>query len=308
LQHNVAAAADFAMEYTDAISTICASTYSSHTQFLADVAGDQRAELLQVLLDGHDEADPRAARILHEAGFPNKRQVYCVALARSVDPAEMLNAARARRLADSIEQILAESAIRRLIDVHANSVTMVFSDIRRESGWTPPGRSLAKRMSEALQFVGNAVLIGVSNDVLSTAHIPTAHKEAATALEFAGVAERVVQFSEIPIQRLLLHFAGDEFRRVLPGWATEFLAEDQRARGALVDTIRAYAASDMNVLQAAVSLGVHPNTIYARFQRIHDICGLQARFFKGLTTLLTVADSKRAVPQGMEKTAGHKSI
>ncbi len=218
----------------------------------------------------------------------------------------MLNAARARRLADSIEQILAESAIRRLIDVHANSVTMVFSDVRRESGWTPPGRSLARRMSEALQFVGNAVLIGVSNDVLSTAHIPTAHKEAATALEFAGVAERVVQFSEIPVQRLLLHFAGEEFRRVLPGWASEFHAEDKRAHGALADTIRAYAAADMNVLQAAQSLGVHPNTIYARFQRIYGVSGLQARFFNGLTTLLTVIESKRNAPQGVAETAGQK--
>jgi hypothetical protein len=103
LQHNIAAAVELATDYTDAISTIFASTYSAHTLLLADVAGDQRAELLQTLLEGHDEADPRVARILHEAGFPNARQTFCVALARSVDRAEMPNEARARRLADSIE-------------------------------------------------------------------------------------------------------------------------------------------------------------------------------------------------------------
>ncbi len=48
----------------------------------------------------------------------------------------------------------------------------------------------------------------------------------------------------------------------------------------------------MNVLQAALALGVHPNTIYARFQRIFDVTGLQPRVFAGLATLLVVADCK----------------
>lgn len=303
-RRDLATIVDFTMEYTDAISTTFASAYSSHILLLANVAGDQRAELLQVLLDGHDEADTRVARILREAGFPNKRQTFCVALARSVNPAEMLNAARARRLADSIEQVLAASAVRRLIDVHANKVTMVFSDVRRESGWTAPRGSLAKRMSEALQFVGNAALIGVSSDVRSTSHIPIAHREAAAALEFANVTQRVVQFSAIPIARLLLHFAGDDLRRVLPGWANDFYAADNQARGALTATVRAYANSDMNVLQAAQQLSVHPNTIYARFQRIYDISGLQARSFAALSALLIVCDCRRDGAFGASESTG----
>ncbi len=291
-----AEAADFAMNYTDAISTIFASTYSAHTLLLADIAGDQREELLRLLLDGHDEADLRVARILRDAGFPNKRQYFCVALARSVDPAEMQSAARARRLAESIEKIMSESAIHRLIDVYANKVTMVFADVRRESGWTAPRSSLAARISETLALVGNAVLIGVSNDVPSTAHIPTAYKEATAALELAQVTERVVQFGDIPLQRLLLYFAGENFRRVLPSWTDEFHAADERANGRLRETLRAYSAADMNLLQAAQVLAVHPNTIYARFQRISDISGLQARSFNDLTTLLIVAGSKRLTP------------
>jgi hypothetical protein len=292
-QRDAATVADFAMEYTDAISTIFASAYSAHTLLLADVAGDQRAELLQILLDGHDETDLRVARILRDAGFPNTRQVFCVALARSVDPVEMLNVARARRLADSIEQVMAESTVRRIIDVHANKVTMVFADARRDSGWTAPRSSLALRMSEALKFVGNAVLIGVSNDVPSTAHIPVAYREATAALDLAHVTQRVVQFAELPMQRLLLYFAGEDFRRVQPAWASEFHVADDHAQGALSATLRAYADADMNVLKAAQTLGVHPNTMYARFERIFDICGLQARTFNALTQLLIVADCKR---------------
>jgi hypothetical protein len=40
-QRTIAGIVDFAMEYTDAISTTFAGTYSSHSLLLADVAGDQ---------------------------------------------------------------------------------------------------------------------------------------------------------------------------------------------------------------------------------------------------------------------------
>jgi len=303
-QRDAVAIVDFAMEYTDAISTIFASTYSAHTLLLADVAGDQRAELLHLLLDGHDEADLRVARILRDAGFPNKQQVFCVALARSVDPSEMLNVARARRLADSIEQVMAGSTVRRIIDVHEHKVTMVFADIRRESGWTAPRSSLAQRISESLTFVGNAALIGVSNDVPSTSHIPTAHREAIAALEMADVTHRVVQFAKLPMQRLLLYLAGEEFRRVLPRWANEFYIVDDHAHGVLTATLRAYANADMNVLKAAHTLGVHPNTLYARFQHVLQITGLQPRTFYDLTALLIVCECKRDATAGTPDQGG----
>ena len=303
-QRAIACIVDFAMEYTDAISTTFAATYSSHSLLLADVAGDQRSELLHILLDGHDEADMRTARILRDAGFLDERQSFCVALARSVDPTEMLNASRARRLADSIEQIVAELSVRRIIDIHRNKVTMVIAAVRRDSGWTAPRSSLAKRIREALSFVGNAALIGVSNDVPSTSHIPTGYREAATALELASVTQRVVQFSEIPLQRLLLHFAAEDFRRVLPAWTNEFYDADNHAGGALVATLRAYAGVDMNVLKAAQVLGVHPNTVYARLQRIFDISGLQARSYDALTDLLIVCDCNRHGAAGISDAGG----
>jgi len=67
-QQMIAAVADFTMEYTDAISTIAASTYVAQTRLLADVAGDQRAELINILLDGYDESDDRVAKILKNEG------------------------------------------------------------------------------------------------------------------------------------------------------------------------------------------------------------------------------------------------
>jgi PucR C-terminal helix-turn-helix domain/GGDEF-like domain len=292
-QSAIAAIADFAMEYVDAISTTFATTYAAHSLLLAEVAGDQRSELLRILLDGHDEADLRAARILREAGFLRERQLFCVALAHSVDPTEMLNASRARRMVDSIEQVVADLSSRRVIDLYNNKVTMVFGAVSRDSGWTAPRSSLAKEIQTALSRVGNAALIGVSNDVPATSHIPGAHREAAIALELSSVSRRVLQFSEIPLRKLLLHFAAQDFHRVLPAWANDFHQADEKADGALVATLRVYADVDMNIVKAAQSLGIHPNTVYARLQRIFEITQLQATSFHALNDLLAVSDCVR---------------
>ena len=49
----------------------------------------------------------------------------------------------------------------------------------------------------------------------------------------------------------------------------------------------------MNVLKTAQSLQLHPNTIYARFQKIYDLTGLDAKAFHDLNELLIVADCKQ---------------
>ena len=294
----VAGVADFSIEYTDAVSTVAASAYVEQTRLLADVAGDHRAELLNILLEGYDESDGRVAKILRDAGYLDSHQSFCIVLAQPVDPAEMQNPARARRLADSINKILQGSAARRLVDIRDNKVTTVFSDARRASGWTVPHIALARRIAAELSMLSNAVLIGVSNDVPSTSQIPNAHREALLALELADVTNRVVQFSGIPARRLLMHLAGEEFQRALPAWAEKFILADKKSGGVLVATLRAYANADMNVLKAAEDLSVHPNTIYARMQKIIDMTEQDARSYHALTELLIVADCSSRLSGG----------
>ena len=132
----------------------------------------------------------------------------------------------------------------------------------------------------------------------STSRIPTAYREASLALELADVTHRVVQFSEIPARLFLLHLAGETLHQVLPAWTSDFLAADDKAGGDLVASLRAYANANMNLLKTAETLAVHPNTIYARFQRIRDMTGLDAKSYHALTELLIVADCRRNASDG----------
>lgn len=288
----LAAVADFSIEYTDSVSTIATSEYVLNTRLLAEAEGDRRTELLGVLLDGYDESDGRVANLLRGAGFLDQRQSFCVAVAQSVDPAEMENPARARRLAESLDRIVHSASIRSLIGVRDDKVTIVFSDTRRVSGWTVPRITLAQRIQPHLLKVGIAVLIGTSTDVPSTSHIPKAHSEAKIALEFADVSHRLVHFSDIPIRRVLLRLGHDKIRSALPTWSSDLFAADDKARGSLTSTLRAYADADMNVLQAAKNLSVHPNTIYSRMQKISDVTGLNGLGYHALTELLLAADCR----------------
>lgn len=287
----VAAAADFAIEYTDAISTVATSEYVLHTRLLAEAEGDRRTELLNTLLSGYDESDSRTAQLLRRSGYLEQRQSFCVAVARSVDPREMENPARAQRMVESIGQVLRDTPVRSLIGIRDGLVTIVVSGTRRLSGWTAPQSLVADRVYPRLIQIGPAALIGLSNDAPSTSHIRRAHSEARLALDFASVANRVMSYSRIPFRQMIIRHARDNIQSALPAWLKDLQRADRKARGSLSKTLHAYANANMNTLQTAKDLSVHPNTIYARMQRIADITGKIALGYHDLTELLLAIES-----------------
>jgi sugar diacid utilization regulator len=202
----------------------------------------------------------------------------------------MENTARAQRMVDAIGDVLEKKPVRLIAGVRDNLVIVVISGMRRQSGWTRPRVAIAKRVYPQLRLIGPAALIGLSNDVPSTSHIPRAAAEAKFALEFADVGNRVVHYSSIPFRELLVTQVRDSIQSALPEWLDEFVAADTKAKVKLTATLKAYADTNMNVLQAAEVLAVHPNTIYARVQRINNVTGLDPLTYRGLTELLLAMD------------------
>jgi len=287
----IAAAADFAIEYTDAVSAVATSEYVLHTRLLAQAEGDRRTELLNTLLSGYDESDSRTAQLLRRSGYLEQRQSFCVAVARSVNPREMDSTARAQRMVESIGEVLHDTPVRSLIGVRDGLVTIVMSGTQRLSGWTAPQSLLAARVYPRLNQVGPAALIGLSNDAPSTSHIRRALNEARLALDFASVANRVMPYSQIPFRQMIIRHARDNIQSALPAWLDGLQTADQKARGSLSKTLHAYADANMNALQTAKDLSIHPNTIYSRMQRIADVTGKNALGYHDLTELLLALES-----------------
>ena len=286
--------ADFSLEYTDTISTIAAAEYVAQVRHLADLEGDRRSRLLTILLDGYDESDGRVTNILRDAGYLAQRLAFCVVVAQPVNVDEMLNAARARRLADALAKLLNSTPHKHIVDVRELEVVAIVTAIRRTSGWTAPRRALGEQLAALLQQAGPAILIGVSDDAPSTSQVPQAYQQARLSMEMAHVGARVQQYSSLRLRDQLIHLSREPLARALPRWQQSWLDSERRAKGALSDTLRAYADANMNALQAARALGAHPNTLYARIDRIQSITGLDPRCFHDLVDLLLMIDSGKA--------------
>ncbi|MDH5456271.1 MAG: helix-turn-helix domain-containing protein [Gammaproteobacteria bacterium] len=296
----VAAVTDFTVEYTGAVGTVLTSEYVAHTRALAEAEGDRRTRLLDTLLSGYDESDRVAAELLRGAGYLEQRQSYCVAIARSVNPREMENPARAQRMADALTAVFANSTVRHLVGVRDHHVVAVLSGTRRLSGWTAPQSLVADRVYPLLRQVGPAAVIGLSDDVPSTSHVPRATSEARLAIRFADVAHRVMRYSDIPFRQVLVTHARATVRTALPAWLDAFATIDRKSRGSLSATLRAYADANMNVLRAAESLGIHPNTIYARMRRIREITGLDPLNYHALTEMLLASECADIASVGVQ--------
>ncbi len=286
----VAAVTDFTIEYTGTAASLATTAYVNQARRIAEAEGEQRSALLNTLLHGYDEADQRAARLLRRSGYLEQRQSYCVAIARSVNLAEMESAAHAQRMTDAIAAEFDATPIRTIVGIRDLRVVVVMSATRTGSGATAPQSALADRVYPHLLKVDPAALIGLSNDAPSTLHIPRALSEAKLALEQANVAMRVVRASDVAFRQVLISKARDNVRNALPPWIDTFLRADRKGR--LAATLSAYADCDMNVLKSAKQLDVHPNTIYARMQKIEDLTGLDPHSYHALTEMLLALECR----------------
>ena len=106
----------------------------------------------------------------------------------------------------------------------------------------------------------------------------------------------MVEYAKIPLRTLLLHNVEGNALSAMPAWASALKAADRKSHGKLVATLRAYADVDMNVLKSAEQLNVHPNTIYARMQKIRDVTTLNPLCYHALTEMLLAVDRMKIDP------------
>ena len=282
---DAAVAAEFAQAYTTAVTSEMVEEYVAHTRGLAQAESDRRRELLTILLDGHDESDPRVADVLRRTGFLDQRQVYAVAVIRAAQGAEMENPGRVQRIIAAVSDAMATTRVRTLTGVRADVVIAVFADRRRQSGWTAEDSDLTLRVADRLATLGPSVVVGISRDHPATAFVPKALAEAHIALGFADLDQRLVRFDDLPLWHLLLHAGGGQLRATLPDWAGQLAAEP-----ALLETLRALAEADMNLQAAARLLGRHPNTIYLRIEKLRVLTQRDPLRFHDLSELLLATD------------------
>jgi sugar diacid utilization regulator len=128
---------------------------------------------------------------------------------------------------------------------------------------------------------------GLSSVCSGLSELGRGYGEAGRALRHAGDEPAVVGLQDIALLDYLASSADDTARRLVPAGARRLLEADGNRAGTLVETLRAYAACDLNVARAAQRLTVHPNTVHYRLGRVATLTGRDPRRFDDLTELLT---------------------
>lgn len=259
------------LESLNASSTQAAAAYLVAQQSLTAEGMGARRDLLEQLLAGRPLGSRRMHALAAEAGLQeDARCAVIVATYGGPLPPEP-EPARA-----AIGQLVrAAASTTRPLNVARHDELVIIRALRKGE---------LERLSRSVQAAqtqlaerGMAVRIGVSTEYEGLPMIPAAYAEARRAAEAIGPAGGFVSLSQLrPIDYLASH-ADDVAARLVPQAISVFIAEDLARDGSLIDTVLAYADSDMNLARTAERLHIHVNTARYRLSRIAERTGCAPR-------------------------------
>ncbi len=138
---------------------------------------------------------------------------------------------------------------------------------------------------------GIDVRFGLGLPSAGFAGVERAYHEAILCLARATPMRPVVLLRDLPALETAMAGTDATARAVIAAKGTELRALDPSDRAIAIDTIRAFAAADLNVARAATALHVHQNTVRHRLDRINATTGHDPRTFRGLADLLCAAET-----------------
>jgi sugar diacid utilization regulator len=266
-----------AMEYIDLASTHVAEAYLRESGQLAELVQRRRRDLLENLLAGRVPDDDETESL----GLGLERDADLLVAVASLDAAAETDD---RALAHASSSIAASIGSRALVVVRQDEVAAVL----------PLGRKTPEAIGVALDVAragaerehGIRMLIGVSGVCRGLGEVGRRYLEAHQALRRSNPDRPIVSLSELsPFEHLVASVDRSTRRSI----AMEAAPLTENDTGALMETLRAYLDSDLDVSRTADALYVHPNTVRYRLRRISDLTGLDTQRFSGLVELLTIA-------------------
>lgn len=274
-----------AMEYIDLASTHVAEAYLRESGQLAELIQRRHRDLLENLLAGRLPDDAETETL----GLGLERDADLLVAVASLQEGP---AGDDRALAEAADAIAASIGSRALVVVRQNEVAAVLP----LGGESPAAMGVALDVARvaAGREHGIQMLIGVSGVCRGLGEVAQRYLEAHQALRRCNPDRPIVSLSELsPFE----HLVASADRSTRTSIAMEATPLTEIGNGALMETLRAYLDSDLDVARTAQALYVHPNTVRYRLRRISELTGLDAQSFSGLVELLTIARlSESAVP------------
>lgn len=128
--------------------------------------------------------------------------------------------------------------------------------------------------------------VGVSGIHSGWLSVPAAYDEATHARRSLSGSPGLRMIEQMSTLDFLVQSQGEDGARLVKPAIRAFLAEDLESNGVFVATLKAYIAANLNAKEAALTLMVHPNTVYYRLERIAERTGCDVRRVDELIDLL----------------------
>ncbi len=273
--------------YTDLISNQATDAYLEFQQYVAAESGRDGQALMDALLDGTLPTGGPHLSVATAHGIGADRTTPLLVVTAVVlepgetqgDTARLVSAAAAR---------VGVNGLRTLSVVRGGEIVAIPALGRDGSAEQLCERLRAMRAELAAE--GIALAIGVSTAVTEVAQIPRAYRQAQAALALLPEDGGVLALPQLTPFRYLLLRADDTTRQLVDPRVGAALADDRARGGSLAETIRAFAAADMNLREAADTLRIHLNTAKYRIGRIQELTGRNVRSVNDLVELLVAIE------------------
>ena len=268
--------------YFDVVIAHSAEVYLEAEQLLASTGERVRRDLLEDLLAG--DPPPPGPRLDAARAAGLDIGIACLVIAaRPTAPLDDQHAPRA-----------AATALARATRLAVEPLTVVRHEelviVAPVSASKAP--ALAQRVAETQRRLADRKLplaVGISTVYEGLSAVGDAYREAVSVRDRLRPNPGVLALPAMTMFDYLTTRGDGTARRLVPPAIEQFVSDDLRAGGALLGTLHAYAAADLNAKLAAERLHIHVNTAHYRLARIAERTGCDLRRVSDVIELLIAA-------------------
>jgi hypothetical protein len=276
------ALAGSAIEAIDIITTQAAEAYLREETRVRTQSGRAARDLVERLING-EPIDPgrrqRAAPGLDPTG-------PLLTIVGRVEETTLAVGDALQLARDTLEEDMALGVTGPLIAIRHGELVAI------SAATSPSAKADSLRAARQRTLAEHAIDVryGVGVPSRGFPSVQQAYREATLSLSYTSASRPIVSLDELSALECAVVGATATTKAVIASKGVSLRALSPDDLVAAVETIRAFAAADLNVANAAQWMHVHPNTVRYRLQQIATKTGYDPRTFTGLVELLCILE------------------
>jgi sugar diacid utilization regulator len=271
------------MQAMDLVTTQAAEAYVREEARVRMQSGRAERDLIERLIGGYPPTERRRHPVAPGLDPAGPLIVVVGRVERAAAPVpDALQLAR-----ETLAEAMSVGRSRPLIAIRQGEIVLITA----AAAPTRRDTSIRAARQKALDDHETDVRYGVSGPASGFPGIASAYREATLSLFYSSAARPVVALGDLSSLECALIGADATVKAMILSKGGGLMALPSDDLAMLKATVRAFAASDLNVNRAAAALYVHANTVRYRLGRIAEMTGYDPRTFAGLLELVCVLDT-----------------